>query len=184
MWRKCWLPNSNRFGAFASMLIVVCAIFMASFGWKTYSYLFGTEPQNLAEREEKKFMNVVSGEFEVKVIPVDTGDVQLGMMTLDKVYKGDLQATGTGRMLTGMTNVKGSAAYVAIERVDGKLKGASGSFLVQHTGTMTKDKQSLLIRVVPDSGTGELAGIDGSMEIKIADGKHNYRFEYSLEEAK
>jgi hypothetical protein len=83
-------------------------------------------------------------------------------------------------MLTGMTDVKGSAAYVAIERVKGKLKGLEGSFLIHHTGLMTKGSQSLVIRVVPDSGTGDLAGIEGEMYIKIADGKHLYRFEYTL----
>jgi hypothetical protein len=83
-------------------------------------------------------------------------------------------------MLTGMTEVKGSAAYVALERVSGKLKGASGTFLLYHTGVMSKGTQSLSIRVVPDSGTGELAGIEGELHIKIADGKHFYRFEYTL----
>ena len=72
-------------------------------------------------------MNEVSGEFDVKIVPVDTGDDKMGMMTLDKQYHGDLNATGQGRMLTGMTDVKGSAAYVAIERVNGKLKGARGN---------------------------------------------------------
>jgi Protein of unknown function (DUF3224) len=133
---------------------------------------------------EKKFMHEVSGEFDVKVSPVDTGDAKLGMMTLDKKYHGDLDATGVGRMLTGMTDVKGSAAYVAMERVSGKLKGAAGTFLIYHTGVMNKGAQSLSIRVVPDSGTGELAGIDGQLHIKIADGKHFYRFEYTLGETK
>ena len=125
-------------------------------------------------------MSEVTGEFDVKVVPVDTGDDKMGMMTLDKQYHGDLDATGQGRMLTGMTDVKGSAAYVAIERVKGTLKGAEGTFLMHHTGVMSKGSQSLVIRVVPDSGTGDLAGIEGEMHIKIADGKHFYRFEYTL----
>lgn len=133
---------------------------------------------------EKKFMHEVSGEFDVKVSPVDTGDSKLGMLTLDKTYHGDLDATGSGRMLTGMTDVKGSAAYVAMERVSGKLKGAAGTFLLYHSGVMNKGTQSMSIRVVPDSGTGELAGIDGELHIKIADGKHFYRFEYWLGDAK
>ena len=101
-------------------------------------------------------------------------------MTLDKHYHRDLDASGQGRSLTGMTDVKGSAAYVAIERVRGKLKGLEGTFLIHHTGVMTKGSQSLVIRVVPDSGTGDLDGIEGEMHIKIADGKHFYRFEYTL----
>lgn len=125
-------------------------------------------------------MNEATGEFDVKITPVATGDEKMGMMTLDKQYHGDLDATGQGRMLTGMTDVKNSGAYVAIERVQGKLKGLEGTFLLHHTGVMYKGLQSLVIRVVPDSGTGGLAGIDGEMRVKIADGKHFYRLEYTL----
>jgi hypothetical protein len=112
---------------------------------------------------------------------VDTGDDKMGMMTLSKQYRGGLQAEGKGRMLTGMTEVKGSAAYVAIERVQGTLKGIDGTFLLQHAGLMAKGVQSLTIRIVPDSGTGGLAGIKGQMQIRIADGKHYYRLEYTLD---
>jgi hypothetical protein len=139
-------------------------------------------PQTPAAKrsQEHKSMNEVSGEFDVKITPVETGDDKMGMMTLDKQYHGDLDATGTGRMLTGMTAVKGSGAYVAIERVKGKLRGAEGTFLVYHTGVMAKGAQSLSIHVVPDSGTGGLAGIEGEMHIKIADGKHFYRLQYLI----
>ncbi len=130
--------------------------------------------------EETKTMNMVSGEFEVKIVTVDSGDSQMGMMLLDKSYHGHLNATGKGRMLTGMTSVKNSAAYVAIERIEGELNGKHGTFLIQHSGTMTKDKQTLIIRVVPDSGTGELEGLDGTMEIRIVERKHIYDFRYSL----
>jgi len=147
------------------------------------------ESRKATTNGEKRFMHEVSGEFDVKVSPVDTGDAKLGMLTLDKTYHGDLDAVGAGRMLTGMTEVKGSAAYVAMERVSGKLKGAAGTilagtFLLSHSGVMNKGAQSMSIRVVPDSGTGELTGIDGQLHIKIADGKHFYRFEYSLDDAK
>jgi hypothetical protein len=147
------------------------------------------ESRKVTTKGEKTFMHEVSGEFDVKVSPVDTGDAKLGMLTLDKKYHGDLDASGAGRMLTGMTDVKGSAAYVAMERVSGKLKGATGTFLagtflLYHSGVMHKGTQSMSIRVVPDSGTGELNGIDGELHIKIADGKHFYRLEYSLGDAK
>jgi len=132
------------------------------------------------QAKEKPTMNEVSGEFDVKTTPVDTGDDKMGMMMADKRYHGDLDATGKGRMLTGMTEVKGSAAYVAIERVSGKLKGAEGTFLLCHQGFMTRGTPALDIRVVPDSGTGGLAGIEGTMHIKITGGKHYYRFEYRL----
>jgi hypothetical protein len=101
-------------------------------------------------------------------------------MILDKQYHGDLEATGKGQMLTAGTDVKGSGAYVAIERVTGTLRGRTGSFVLQHSGTMTKGVPKLTINVVPDSGTGQLVGIDGKMNIVIAaDGKHSYDFEYT-----
>ena len=127
---------------------------------------------------------VAKGTFTVEMKPqsdagADNG-VSLGRMSLDKRFEGDLVATGHGEMLTAMTAVKGSAGYVAIERVTGSLNGRSGSFVFQHTGTMTRGAQQLSISVVPDSGTGALAGISGSFRLDIVDGKHFYEFEYSL----
>jgi uncharacterized protein DUF3224 len=126
------------------------------------------------------------GDFTVKVTP--DGDVDkaqgaaLGRMTLDKQFTGDLTGTSKGQMLTAMTDVKGSAGYVAIERVTGTLQGHNGSFVLQHFATMSAasgPQQS--ITVVPDSGTGQLVGIAGQMLIKIAaDGKHSYEFAYKL----
>jgi hypothetical protein len=170
------LPNSlfraGTLGARSTMLAFLIAGFAADFA--------SADLPKTNIRQEKKLMSEVSGAFDVKVAPVDTGDDKLGMLTLDKQYHGDLDATGTGRMLTGMTEVKGSAAYVAMERVKGTLKGAAGTFLLYHSGVMSKGSQSMVIRVVPDSGTGDLAGIEGELHIKIADGKHFYRFEYTV----
>lgn len=126
--------------------------------------------------------NHATGLFDVKIVPQDdkSDDPLLGRMTLDKQYHRDLQATGQGQMLTAGTAVKGSGAYVAIEKVTGTLLGRTGSFVLQHTGTMTQNKPHLTITVVPDSGTGQLAGISGKMTINIAEGKHSYDFEYTL----
>jgi hypothetical protein len=126
-----------------------------------------------------------TGPFDVKVIPQDdkSEDPLLGRMTLDKQYHGDLEATGKGQMLTAGTSVKGSGAYVAIEKVTGSLRGRTGSFALQHSGTMTQGVPHLIVTVVPDSGTGQLAGISGKMTINIADGKHSYDFEYTLPKA-
>ena len=85
-------------------------------------------------------------------------------------------------MLTAVTGIKGSAGYVAIERVSGTLHGRSGSFVFQHSGTMTRGSQQLSITVVPDSGTDQLMGFAGKLAIEIADGKHSYDFEYTLAE--
>ena len=103
-------------------------------------------------------------------------------MLIDKEYKGDLEASAKGQMLTGLTDVKNSAGYVAIERVTGSLKGRQGGFLLQHSGTMTRGQQQLIVTLVPDSGSGELKGIAGQMTITIEAGAHRYELTYTLPE--
>ena len=130
-------------------------------------------------------MTRASGTFEVKLSPQatdDKGDPLLGRMSLDKQFHGDLEGTSKGEMLSASTSVKGSAGYVAIERVSGTLHGRNGSFVLQHSGTMTRGAPQLTITVVPDSGSGQLVGLAGKMMITMADGKHSYDFEYSLPE--
>ncbi len=127
----------------------------------------------------------VSGEFEVNLKPLDTytqgsDGINLGRMSIDKTFSGELEATSKGEMLSAMTTVKGSAGYVAIEQVSGSLAGKNGSFVLQHFGTMNHGKDRLILEVVPDSGTGQLSGLSGKMSIKIEDGKHFYEFEYEL----
>lgn len=128
-----------------------------------------------------------SGAFEVKMTPQTQDDKSagpaVGRMLLDKKFHGDLEATSVGEMLAFTTSVQGSAGYVAMEKVSGTLKGKSGTFVLQHSGTMTRGEPQLSITVVPDSGTGQLAGLSGKMTIRIADGKHSYGFEYTLPEA-
>jgi len=128
-----------------------------------------------------------TGTFEVKLTPQPPDgkfeDATLGRMTIDKQIHGDLEATSKGTMLTAGTDVKGSAGYVAIERVTGTLHGRTGTFVLQHTGTMNRGTYQLSITVVPDSGTGQLLGLTGKFNINIADGKHSYDFEYTLPEA-
>jgi hypothetical protein len=124
------------------------------------------------------------GTFEVKLTPQPAvpgfEDSLLGRMVVTKELKGDLAGTSKGQMLTAMTAVQGSAGYVAFERVTGTLAGRTGSFVLQHTGTMAHGKQALSITVVPDSGTGALTGIAGSMTITITADQHAYDFEYTL----
>jgi Protein of unknown function (DUF3224) len=126
------------------------------------------------------------GPFDVKIAPLTLDDKDaapaLGRMSLTKLYHGDLEATAKGEMLTGGDVGKGSAGYVAIERVTGKLHGRSGAFLLQHSATMSHGAQQLSITVVPDSGTGELAGIAGKMSVTIAGSRHSCDFEYTLPE--
>ena len=124
-----------------------------------------------------------TGTFEVKMSPQadeQTGDPTVGRMSIDKQFHGALEATSKGQMLAVMTDVKDSAGYVAMERVNGTLDGKNGSFALQHSGTMNRGAQELTITVVPDSGTGQLKGLTGKMKINIAGGKHSYEFDYSL----
>ena len=126
-----------------------------------------------------------TGPFEVTMVPpqppYDTVDeVALGRITINKVFQGDVEATSVVEMMTAMSGVKGSGAYVAIERVVGTLNGRKGTFVLQHSGTMAHGEQHLAVSIVPDSGTGELKGIDGKMVINIIDGKHSYVLDYRL----
>jgi hypothetical protein len=125
-----------------------------------------------------------TGPFDVKLSPQTAYNTDatalLGRMSIDKQFHGELEATSKGEMLTAGSSIQGSAGYVAVERVTGTLKGKRGSFALQHMGTMTRGTPSLTISVVPDSGTGELEGLKGTMSIDISNGKHSYVLEYTL----
>src|ERR1041385_7415649 len=131
-----------------------------------------------------KVMNKAKGTFEVKLNPQDQGaDMPVGRMQIDKQFQGDLVGTSKGQMLMASSgSVKDSAGYVAIEKVTGTLNGRRGSFYLQHNGVMTRGVGELTITVIPDSGTDELVGLRGKMNIIIAEGKHSYEFEYTLGE--
>ena len=128
--------------------------------------------------------NRASGTFEVKMSPQEQPeDMPVGRMMIDKQFQGDLEGTSKGQMLmAGSSSVKNSAGYVAIEKVTGTLNGRHGSFFLQHTGVMTRGVGELTITVIPDSGTDQLVGLRGKMNIIIAEGKHSYEFEYTLGE--
>ena len=128
-----------------------------------------------------------TGAFDVKVVP-QKPDTQiaraanLGRLTIDKRFHGDLEGISKGEMLALQTETKGSAGYVALERVTGKLKGRSGSFVLQHSATMNRGDSRAEISVVPDSASGELRGLSGKMIIIVAsDGTHSYEFDFRLE---
>jgi hypothetical protein len=132
---------------------------------------------------ESAMSEMAKGTFEVKAAPVapDAGDdTGIGRLTLDKRFSGDLEGSSRGQMLGFRSSTDGSAGYVAMERVTGKLGGRSGSFVLQHNGTMTRNAPHLSVTVVPDSGTGDFTGIAGRMTIIVADGKHNYEFAYAI----
>lgn len=119
-----------------------------------------------------------TGTFEVK-LPT-TSETPFTQRAIDKRFSGDLDATSVGIMIAAATETKGSAGYVALERVTGTLHGKSGSFVLQHFGMMNRGASELIVRVVPDSGTGELTGLSGTMTIDIVSGEHRYGFEYLI----
>ena len=126
-----------------------------------------------------------SGTFNVKLTPQAPDDdkpesAAVGRLVLDKQFHGDLEATSKGQMLAVRTAVDGSAGYVAMEQVTGTLHGRTGAFALQHSGTMTRGTPKLTVSVVPDSGTGELEGLAGEMDIIVAGGKHSYELRYHL----
>ena len=127
---------------------------------------------------------LAKGTFEVKLQPLsfEEADPQwkLGRMSIDKQISGDLIATTKGQMISAMTDTKGSAGYVAIERVTGTLHGKKGAFALQHNGLMDRGTPTLSVVVVPDSGTEELIGLEGEFKIMIEGNRHSYEFNYRL----
>jgi hypothetical protein len=128
----------------------------------------------------------ISGLFDLKLAPLETyaqgeAGINLGRMSIDKEFHGELEAKSQGEMLSAMTVTQGSAGYVAIEQVSGTLAGKAGSFVLQHYGLMNKGSNRLTLEVVPGSGAGELAGLIGSLQIRIEDGQHFYDFDYDFD---
>jgi Protein of unknown function (DUF3224) len=140
--------------------------------------------KRLNKNNRENIMNKqANGAFDVKLLPqaaVDGEYASISRMLLDKQFHGDLNASSKGQMLAHRTAVNGSAGYVAMELVTGTLQGRKGSFVLQHSGTMNRGDATLILNVVPDSGSEALEGLTGSMEIMITDGKHFYDFEYDL----
>ncbi len=127
----------------------------------------------------------ISGKFDIVLKPIEPyanskDGIQLGRMSIDKTFFGELSATSKGEMLSARTSIAGSAGYVALELVTGELCGKKGSFALQHYGTMANGEQNLLLEVVPDSGSDELANLKGKMNITMENSQHFYTFEYEL----
>ena len=150
----------------------------------------GGEPSKPAQQGGNTVAGHARGTFEVKMAPLPKDEkvpgLALGRFSVEKQLKGDLEGTSKGEMMAPDSPVEGSGAYVAVEQVTGSLKGRRGSFLLVHQGTMKKGVPGfdLSVKVVPDSGTGQLAGLSGTMRIVIEGGKHSYEFEYTLPDAR
>jgi hypothetical protein len=164
--------------SFTAKLFVAASVI----GWLTaLGYAQAVKNKNNAARKEKQMTTQAKGSFEVKLTPQEDKDNAAGRTLIDKQFHGDLEATSKGQMLAAMTSVKGSAGYVAIEKVTGALHGRKGSFVLQHSSTMTRGVPQQSVTVIPDSGTEELEGLSGRMTIIIADGKHSYEFDYTID---
>lgn len=163
-------------------LVAVCGALVIGVGGLARTQ--AETPIQNAEQNGATVTKHAKGPFEVQLVPVGEADKAagstLGTISLDKKYHGDLEATAKGTMLTAGTDVKGSAGYVAIERVTGTLNGRGGSFVLQHSGRLTRGVPEQNITVVPDSGTGQLVGLTGKLTVIIESGKHSYDFEYTL----
>ena len=169
---------TNRFRVVTRVALGLCLCFGYAAFTQTQS------PGSTDTNKKSKVNGHASGSFEITMVrqPIteeETKTISV-RMTSDKQFHGDLEGTSTGEMLGAYTAVKDSAGYVAMERVSGKLKGRTGTFILQHSSTMARGTQQQSIIVVPDSGTDQLVGLAGSMIIKITDGKHFYEFDYTL----
>ena len=168
----------------ATAVATIC-VFLAV-GLATFAFTRPHSPIQTAPQTGAPVTKHATGPFDVKLAPQGEDDKAAGSTlarySLDKQYHGDLDATAKGTMLTAGTDVKGSAGYVAIERVTGTLNGRTGSFVLQHSGTLTRGAPEQSITVVPDSGTGQLTGITGKLTVIIEAGKHSYSFDYALPE--
>lgn len=135
-----------------------------------------------AESIKEPFMFHAAGEFEVSLKPVSAADEAPMRKSIDKQFHGDLEATSVGQMMAGGNEANGARVYVALETVTGSLKGRKGNFILAHRGTMSANGQALSVIIVPDSGTDQLKGIAGNLDIDIRDGKHFYSIDYTLPE--
>lgn len=157
------------------LLVIVVSSFVCIFGCSTpmlAEYQISTD--------KKESIMTAKGEFEIQLAPQSDEDFEMGRLTIEKAFSGDLTGNSKGQMLSVRTATEGSAGYVALELVTGTLAGRSGTFYFQHSGTMNRGAAVATISVVPDSGTGELEGLSGEMVINNIDGQHSYEFTYSF----
>jgi hypothetical protein len=175
------MNSPSRAGTNVIATICLCFCFVHS------AYPQTSSPDPTATKKESTVTSHARGTFEIKVVPLPSDDNAAdgvsGRFSADKQIHGDLEGTGKGQMLAAGTGAKGSSGgYVAIERITGTLHGRSGSFVLQHSGSMSHGSMQMTITVVPDSGTGQLVGLEGKMAIKIVDKNHLYEFEFTLPE--
>jgi hypothetical protein len=177
--------NTNILKASRTGIVITAIFAVVMIAGSTAHTQNNPSPSNTTQKAATMSKHA-TGTFDVKLnVQTDekVGDPTVGRMSIDKVFHGDLEATSRGQMLSTVTEVKGSAGYVAIEHVTGTLQGRAGSFSLQHNATMNRGVPELNVIVIPDSGTGQLVGLAGKLNIIITDGKHSYEFDYTLPDA-
>jgi hypothetical protein len=164
-------PTENNMPQFRTLFLVIGCIYLSL----AAATAAPTEPVMTGH---------ATGSFDVKMSPQtitgQAADPDMGQMSMRKTWQGDLDATSTGTMIGAGKPDRGSAGYVAMEKVTGTLMGRTGTFILQQFGTMTDDKLQMTIAVVPSTGTGQLEGLTGTMTIRTNNGQHAYYFDYSL----
>ena len=146
--------------------------------------LMASTSLELANSEEgNSAMHRARGTFEVKMKPEPLSEVaaksSIARMSIDKAFHGELEGTSQGEFLAS-GSPDGSGAYVAMERVTGEVNGKFGSFVLQHAATMVNKVPTMSVTIVPGSGSGELAGVQGSMQILVEAGQHSYDLSYEI----
>jgi Protein of unknown function (DUF3224) len=162
--------------------LTVCLGLASTLGAQTAAPVPAIQP-----KKEIRVSALAKGSFEVTLTPLTEGNRKdawaPGRMSIDKQFKGDLEATSQGEMAMTGTEVQGSAGYTAIEKISGKLHGRAGTFLLQHFAVMARGVPGeWIIMVIPDSGTGELKGLAGRLTITITGKQHAYALDYTLPE--
>lgn len=122
----------------------------------------------------------VTGSFDVRMQPPPPQAADFVRLTLDKTFKGGLEGTSLVEMLASGDGRDPSGGYVALERFTGRLQGRSGSFIMQHSGTMEPGVMNISVLVTPGSGAGELEGITGSLIIRKEGKQHFYTLRFTL----
>ncbi len=107
---------------------------------------------------------------------------KLTRVSAKQTFSGDLEGAGAVEWLMAY-RPDGSARYVGLQRVEGRLAGRSGSFVAETIGDFSEGVASWTLKVVPGSGTGDLAGLEGDGDFEAPHGhRASFRMEYRLPE--
>ena len=105
---------------------------------------------------------------------------KLTRASVTKTYTGDIEGEGQVEYLM-MYRGDGSATFVGLERVVGRIGGKSGSFVLQRTGTFESGLAKESYSVIPGSATGELQGLAGDGASAVGHGmEHPFTLSYEL----